>query len=397
MIVVSGFMGIFIHIDKTYVGGNPATYVYTENFDADNTGIVVNESNPDEVWYDIYMARGWDSWYVSTSQHQSGAKSLYHDDTEDEYANVYFDLNGSSIDLEWFNVSFFLVDDDGDIAFGPVNDSYFPSDNDNDAWAANVGPHFKIDNDGNFEYYDSGDQLICSDYIVETWVFVNVTMDYVAHTSDVTSNINGSVFTVEDITWRNDIDNASGVLFRGYGPGTPESEFYIDDFMVGSNTDLGSGIGDPSIDDTAFFSSLSYISGQYCITFEGEPGGILWCNSSGEKEETMDVYIKDGDSDVDWVNVSLWDVSSGSYSIDAEDFGLAVSVSPSSGFHDLGNFPVNGGNITLDADVWIWTSDPFPISGDDHLYYRFYVNTAGYLADYYNIEAYTCSVYIGGD
>lgn len=174
----------------------------------------------------------------------------------------------------------------------------------------------------------------------------------------------------------------------GFYTGTARTgKILLDNFTMWNTPTGWPIIGDPE----CTLSGLS--SGQ--ITFGGEAGDVLWSN------ETIDVDITDGASDVLWVNVSLFDVSDGGVNvIDAEDFNLSVSAYQSTNFFSLGAFPNGGGNITINSSTWTGAGgvgNPFPITGGDHIYLRFELTVPGdQEAATYNIELYPCKVYIGG-
>jgi len=153
----------------------------------------------------------------------------------------------------------------------------------------------------------------------------------------------------------------------------------------------------PSINDTALQNSLT--SGR--ITWSGSPGDTVWCNSSGDGYETLNLTIIDGsgssDTNVTEIRVYIDNLNDSGTDINANNIKLYASVDNTT-FHDFGSFPTNGGNITLNATTWTWADDPFPITGDDTIYMRFQLSIpSGQAIDtYWSASATSWKIYIIG-
>ena len=173
----------------------------------------------------------------------------------------------------------------------------------------------------------------------------------------------------------------------------------IDNIEVGSPTEMYTTVGGgsyPSIDATAFNSSLTLVSGNYSITYNSTVNDtILWCNASGSANETMNVTIIDGNESVTFINISLVNVSDGgSNYINADDFFLYVYNDSSTNWINKSNFPTDGGNITLDSsDTDIGVT--WPITGDDTILCRFKLVVSDSQVMTLYVSA-GCGVYIGG-
>jgi len=155
--------------------------------------------------------------------------------------------------------------------------------------------------------------------------------------------------------------------------------------------------GYPSINETALSNSLT--DGR--ITWSGYPGETVWCNSSGDGYETLNLTIIDGsggdDTDVTEIRVYLDNLNDSGIVINADNIHLYASVDNAT-FHDFGAFPTNGGNITLNATTWTWADDPFPITGNDTIYMRFQLSIPSSQTPdiYYSATATRWKIYILG-
>ena len=190
----------------------------------------------------------------------------------------------------------------------------------------------------------------------------------------------------------------TSIYFTGSSVTTSGVTVYIDNITVGSNDELnyGGGQGYPTINSTAFNSSLTDVDGNYSITFNSTVNNtILWSNSSGTANETMNITIVDGNESVAYINITLNNLTDGgSNYINADDFYLYVYNDSSTNWINKSSFPTDGGNITLDAsDTDINVT--WPITGAETILCRFklVVSDSQAMVDY---TATDFGVYIGG-
>lgn len=385
LLIFTGFMGMVIQFN-TIVSADLVSY--SETFEGDS-------GTPSDSWYTFYMHDEYGEYNVTTDQAMGGTQS-WNISRPGSVAksDYYFNITTPS-NYTWVNFSYYLLNTHGYGLFIVRNRT--------------------SDNHMAFLYIDHptagdlGDQVMCRDDTIyyefatvmyDTWCNVSIMMNYTTHTYKVWHD-NGTLSSTADadssppnngwLPFFAGADNSMNQLQFRAGDAASSAYttyMYYDNVIVEHNT---SGTVDPTL-------SLSGLTGG-AITFGGSAGAELWCNGTGGTgQETMDLSITDGDDDVTWINVSLFDVSDGGANVlDAEDFALYASASESSGYFSLGSFPNGGGNITLNTTTWTGANNPFPISGADHVYLRFKLTVdEGIAATTYNVEADTCKVYIGG-
>ena len=120
------------------------------------------------------------------------------------------------------------------------------------------------------------------------------------------------------------------------------------------------------------------------ITWNGTAGTVAWCNASGSGQETLAVAITGGsgdqDGDVTQVNLSFSDLSDGGGGT-IPDTNLTVYASvDQSTWREIGS--PSSHMVYLNATVWTWADDPFPISGDDTIYLRYKLALGGDAGEY---------------
>jgi len=398
MFMVASITSIIILVPQSVVADDvgadygDANYTYYENYDTDSLGNHVTG----EDWYtfgnysynDDHDPGDYGS-VVNVLYNSSPNSYLWEGSNDGDTFGVCYNFT-TGIDLDYINFKFRQTSSNDDavimVCYGndcPYKDNaqlyFILNDNGEDEFRVGTGS-------GNVKAFDIS---------FNVWYNVTVILNYT--TEHVGVYKDGVLQSWIDQSARGLTANQSMNKVCIGSSGYPTAYVYIDDLEIGCRQNLTAPDTDPYIDSNAFTSSLTTIGQENCITFSGSPGDIKWSNNSGINHETMDVYVRDGDSDVTRINISMWDVSSGVYTIDAEDFGVACCDIPDGTFHDLGYFPNGGGNITLNGSIWVWSGDPFDISGDDHVYFRFYVNTVGYPVAIYDIEASECKVYILGN
>ena len=389
ILVVSGLLGVFIHLDDTNVS---ATENYTTYTEVDPEGWVTIDSSTKIIAANL----GCDT-----------DTYVYKD-----YGISYF---GSSFNHS-FNVNFSTPYNEGGIGYiwalaNDIDDIWgIRSDGSNPdviwvsgTWYDEGNEYVRLyvgEDNGTTYQLDKIEELEC-----DTTYYCSINRSnsggtltlYVYSDEARTTQVSGSPASVShntDSTFR----YCYATNNHNNGNTLNTINFIVQDLVFGSPP------GNPYISTDAFTTSLYQIDvGCYGITFEGDPDETVWCNNSGLKYETMDVYVRDGVSDVDWINVSLTDVGSSPY-IDAGNFTLYASHLSSSGFQEVGGagnggFPPGGGNVTINTTTWTWSNDPFPITGDDHVYLRFkIVIPSDQTVTTYTEECNTgCDVWIGED
>lgn len=392
LLVFCGFMGIFIHLDKTSVLAYPDQY--GETFEGD-TG----EPDPSNSgsWYTFAKVNAVGEYNVTTDQAHGGTQSWNLTGSGAEASpnpsDFYLNFTTTPNNYTYVNFSYYILSSH---EYGMFNIRNITDDN--------TVVYLLIDH----PTY-SNEEICCrvsttyyhfADMLPDTWCNVSIQLNYTTHKYKVWHD-NGTLVSTADAD-NNPPDNGWLPFFAGTNNGIDQIKsrnagdttgqdgyIYIDDIVV-EHTGGIPPAGNPEV-------SLSGLTSG-AITFSGAAGETVWCNNSGPVNETMNVSITDGSSNVTWINVSLFDVSDGGSNIlDAEDFNLSASSSESTGFFSLGAFPNGGGNITLSYSTWTGANNPFNISTADNIYLRFCLHIdEGEATGTYNVEAAACKVWIGG-
>lgn len=112
------------------------------------------------------------------------------------------------------------------------------------------------------------------------------------------------------------------------------------------------------------------------ITWYGQPGQSVWCNSSGAGHETLRIFIQCNDS-INVTDVVVWldDMTNNGDTLLAGTVTLYVSGNNDS-YGSAGTFVNGGSNITLNSAMWNVTSmglNPFPVDplSSTYIYARF--------------------------
>lgn len=138
------------------------------------------------------------------------------------------------------------------------------------------------------------------------------------------------------------------------------------------------------------------------ITWAGQDGATVWCNSSGDGTETMDIVITDGTTTITEIRISTGDLNDTGDIIQASNIYMEVSSVDTTWSGNTIAFDGDGTNISINASQWTnnWCNgaDPFPIAGSDHIYVRFKLTIPGSQAadNYYSLTSTTWKVYIIG-
>jgi hypothetical protein len=130
------------------------------------------------------------------------------------------------------------------------------------------------------------------------------------------------------------------------------------------------------------------------ITWSGSAGETVWCNATGDGNETLNVSISPSGTDILEVRVYLADMNDTSAWINASNVTLYASVDNAT-WREIGTFTDGGSNITMNDNIWTWADDPFPISSTDYIYCRFKLAIpSGQSADtYYSASSTDWNVY----
>jgi len=170
-----------------------------------------------------------------------------------------------------------------------------------------------------------------------------------------------------------------------------------DDWWLGytENTSIG-GTGDSSniiIGDIVSLSGLT--SGR--LTWSGNADETVWCNSTGDGNETLNISISPSGTDILETRVYLSGLNDTDAWINASNITMYASVDNAT-WREIGTFSDGGSNLTLNDDTWTWADDPFPISSEDYIFCRFKLAIpSGQSADtYYSASSTAWKVYILG-
>lgn len=409
VMVLSGFFGLFMSFDNMAMGTWNSTYTYYENFedssaegsgfDNDTVGAITLGSNPNATWYITTTDGPWD--YYTTGVNVSTTQAI---DTQ----SVFFDTDGGNLEglsfnftndtgvatahaIDYFNYSFYQVGDDDEVYMG-LGASFD---------AASKSIICRVGTDNHISVYELGSwtQVCASNH--STWT--NVSIYDIEYGTTFTYNISVEEWGASELYFNNSYSfnvNNSTILNCNFHSGSAnDCDFYIDNLEVGSPTEMyttGGGQGYPTINSTAFNNSLTDVSGNYSITFSSTVNDtILWSNSSGTANETMNITIVDGNESVTYVNITLNNLTDdGSNYLNADDFYLYVYNDSSTNWVNKSSFPTDGGNITLDSsDTDINVT--WPITGAETILCRFKL----VVSDSQAMVEYTATdfgVYIGG-
>jgi len=314
-----------------------------EDFEDDTAG-----SNPSDTWY-TYTEVGDATMEVSDTNESTWTKTFYFNSGSSQKGHAYFNFSSSTpnniaVDVypvEGINVKFFFKS--GDTIGNGFRLKY---------------PDFCVWNNS----IDSSGLTTIFSYENGEWLHVNFTLNFTTHQCRVI--VNGT-----DYGWYNFGNNINDVTCIEIQETSAVSsgEAYFDNITIYFTP---SSNYPPSINDTALQNSLT--NGR--ITWSGQAGETVWCNSSGEGYETLNITIIDGaganDTDVTEIRIWVGDLNDTSYTITADNIELYASVDGTT-WHSFGTFPSGGGNISLNSATWTWSDNPFPISGDDTIYCRF--------------------------
>jgi len=317
-----------------------------ENFEDDTVG-----QNPSESWY-TYSETGTATMEVSNTNESKWTKTFYFDpDPTSSTGHAYFNFTASTANnivvdvypVSGDNLKFYFED-----ASGAVGNGFRLNNPDFDVWNGSISqegltPVFQ---------YENGQ-----------WYHVNFTLNFTTHECKLTVNsVNYGWYA-----FGNNIDNITCIEIQETGT-TLSGTAYFDNITVYFASSGSNYL--PSIDDTALQNSLT--SGK--LTWSGEAGDTVWCNSSGNGHETMNISIIDGagadDADVTEIRIWVGDLAGSTYTITANNIELFASVDGAT-WHSFGTFPSGGENISLNSTTWSYTDNPFPISGNDTIYCRF--------------------------
>ena len=368
LLVFSGFLGAFIHLDRK---GVTAATITSEDFDDLGDWEQLGGTN---VVSSTYRA------------HTGSYSGFVSSDTSGTcYMNQTISLSDSTFTFNiWVNIN--VSSSPQYMTYLATSDEQSPTDVVYIMVEANETLALRVkDEDGASVNHFSNPEVTL---VEDVWYNLTVIGNNNRYTlwSNGTEVVNVSYTSGDTFTFVSLGDRSTG---SGVG------DFYLDDFLLTDTADYPSSSGYPEINEGVFQSSLTNVGGVYCITFNGSQGEVVWSNSSGSGSENMTVSISDGNQSVTWINVSLTDVGTSPY-IDAEDIYLYASETEASGYVAIYAFPISGGgNVTVNASTWTG-DDPFPISGADIVYFRFRLTIDADQANQTYSETTGCKVWIGG-
>lgn len=235
----------------------------------------------------------------------------------------------------------------------------------------------------------------------------------------------------DDGTWYDDTDGGEdtyslAALYRG---SSIYSDYTIDEFRVSTTVrsanyylllynnmvNASDGgfytLGSEQTDEPSSTIHLNGLPGNN-ITFAGEPGDTVWCNSSGDHHETMEIYLDlNATMNITMINITIGDLEHASYqNINASNLTLYASVDNATfgvPTHDPsgngnGIFCDGGCNITLNSTTWnagTMGTDPFTIENDttDSIYVRVKCTIPASISNSGTWTNYSCKVYFVGN
>lgn len=388
LLIFSGLLGAFIYLDKTSVSGNPATYIYTEDLEDESTGDVAIT----EAWYTVDPGE-LTTVYVTDDTAHGGTKCWNMSGTLSGTTDPFnLLLNATGAEIEYIS---FYFKENGNLANTQCAFVGYNTSGATAILALRIGDGNVGQSERHLFYKNDTDGYTNTtwEYDHTMWYGINMTINLTDNTINY-HFYNGSWYETGWVGMAG-AAAADGFDYFKFNYVSTNPEMYLDDIVVGSNTYMGPTGGYPEINTSAFNSSLTKVGEVYYITFSGNQSEVVWSNSSGSGSETMNVTIVDGNVSVTWINISLDDIGTSPH-VDAEDFYLYASHLPTSGFNAVSVFPVGGGNVTLDADTWNWANDPFPITGDDSIYFRFRLTIDADQTNQTYTQTTNCGVWIGG-
>ena len=141
------------------------------------------------------------------------------------------------------------------------------------------------------------------------------------------------------------------------------------------------------------------------ITWEGDELTTVWCNSSGDGNEWLEINMSINATDnVTEIRIFMDDINNGGNYIDASNITLYVANATNATYYNFGAFSDGGSNISINQTTWNTygaSDNPFDGAGltdkNTSLYCIFSLSipdgaTAG---TYYSSAADSCKVYIG--
>lgn len=348
----------------------------SEDFEDDTA-----DSDPSESWYTYEESGVAGTPYANVTDYNSGSwTKTYHIDTTDsdsDKVTAYFNFTSSVPD--WVSVDTLTNDTNSNAKFFLRNST----------GSICTGFRFK---DGSFCTWSSGGTLESHfSASSNTWYHVNFSLNFTTHEYKIV--VDGTSYGWYDF-W-DTIDDVTCIDIREDGISST-GDNYFDNITIGFEGTGGNNYP-PSINDTALQNSLTNSR----ITWSGTAGSAVWCNSSGDGYETMNITVVDGaganDTNVTEIRVWVGDLNDTGTTITADNIELYASVDNST-WHSFGSFSSGGSNITLNDTTWTWADDPFPITGNDTIYCRFKLSIpAGQTADtYWSASATAWKIYLLG-
>ena len=415
-LIFASITGSFIYFTDNKVSANPATYVYTEDYEDESPGD--GWDNVNESWYipDEFESVGnendW-TFKVSDYQVETLTQTLKTDTPEYDYFKIRYNFteDGSTTtdgaDVEYASFDFII----NEIVSTNALSIMFESDD-------TIAVQFNVGDDGEVQYKNSSDILLAITDVVVANVSYNLNLTFNFTADETRYRLrNNSNDTTMDLGWyenRHDVTTITSIRFQGGG--LDQSIMYHDNLTIGSNTELygeGTPPGDdykPYIDTDTLNSSLSSVLGGYALTWNNTNSSVAWCNSSGDKNEWMQIPIKDGaganDTNVTGLNIQMVSFNDTGIDINYSAFTLYVS-SDNVSYASAGAFSGSGAlsdNITFSEGDWPVGAgtDPFNITGNKTLYAVISVTIPAIAPDtYYTWSAETppimgCKIHILG-
>lgn len=111
------------------------------------------------------------------------------------------------------------------------------------------------------------------------------------------------------------------------------------------------------------------------LTWSGNAGNTVWCNATGDGNETLNMSITYADTNIQEVKVYIGDMNDTGAYINASNLSLCFSSDNSTWGASTRNFVDGGSNISINSALWTtdngcYGANPFPISSDKNIYAR---------------------------
>jgi len=226
LMIIAGFLGVFPLIQKTEA--NPATYIYTEDFEDDTLGDAVTGSNPDEAWYDYNESSG-TIFSISDAVAKSLNNSFLVNDATGSCATADFILSkdgGSAIEyLDYW----FYADAGHQQLINTIwlNDTVI-------LFAIRIGDAANADNVSITYYTGTGYSDTGWDFTIGAWYEINMTFNWTTEKVRL-GYYNGTW----NYMWVNFSNSGNVVSKWRWATGATAAKIYLDDVTLGTNDSLG--------------------------------------------------------------------------------------------------------------------------------------------------------------